>query len=215
MTAATVIALARQALIEFIDDTQFITDAEMLVLLSAEIPLLLDRILALNNPSFPLPDDATQTIDVSALAADGYALHVNFWRARRVELRAGTARSRVTLVPESAGYSVPDRVPSAFILGKKLFAVDGAPTLVADRVHGWAGATEARVLWIPIPADLAAAGDTVKSPDEARAALAAHLAYQMAVRAKPAGGIIDKLMTRREEAYAALDGTVLRYGRDG
>lgn len=197
--ASAVLDRARDTMRGF--DTRFLPGStELLRRLTDEERTLLHELVAVDNLSLSLPDDSSDTVDVSTYAVS-YALPAGAWRTRAFSLAYTNGQDNpVRRVSPQHRLMVPQFTPSLYILGSDLYPIDGG----SARLYGWSGAQTLTVHFITEPPELTAATDTLNAPDEAIPYLSFTLAHFMAVRAKSAEAILREIKEKRQEHHSRL-----------
>ncbi len=151
-------------------------DAERLDPVNREVERLLDRIIQLNNLSYPLPGDICKTADISATLGP-YSMPSDFWKPRRLRLTDtdGTRRT-VHIVPEMHADLIPPRTPAGYFDRNIFYPLDGSPADVAGRTHSWEDADTLQILYVTRPVAAVDAEDTVEAPEDALPYLGAYMA---------------------------------------
>lgn len=218
ITADQVVQRARAVLIEF--DIDLIEDERLWTELGDEDLRLLEEIVYLNNPSFPLPGDSSTTINKTGgnFNAAGYSLPAGptppvFWRPRAFAVvKTGGKRVEGQFVPAAYRYQVPDFQPSAYILADKIRPVDGQAALEADLKYGWLNSTDIELSYVTKPGGVVDAESALGCPDECLPYLGYWLAWFQATRAKPGTEIVGQIAEKLTFQKQRLTQTVRRYG---
>jgi hypothetical protein len=215
LLASAAIAAARERWVEF-SEVEFLEDAETLAELHTADVYLLDRILQVQNPLYPLDDLCAEG------AIDGvrgpWPLPADFWRARYLETEyLDGVRRRIHTIPASHARGIPALVPAGYIMRRTFHPVDGlydSPTAaLAGRRWGWEDCKTLHVKYVARPAELASAASPLGCPPDALRYFARRLAVFMAVRAKAEDIPVRLFKAEVESAEAALLETVASYGR--